>query len=724
MAFLLSMVLGVVVALPFAADACTAFVVGKKASATGYVIVGHNNDGFGPMRYALLTATGSAPALQEQGRVGGLGGGRSPAIYWQAVYSDKAKVGKATGDVLLNEHGVIMFSNSGGFMREWGGKESKMPDEATSGTVDGGLGLALRFEVVRKARSAAEGVKIATALIDRYGYGPDARTFTIADRNEAWILCAVRGRRYVARRCPDDAVMAYPNILPIGKILPDDIVSPGLEAKRDTFDFAGAYQGVRTKHDLSQKYRIFEFYRIAAGVAVDENELPWSVKPAHLVTVDDLKRGFSSHAVGQGRVSVHPEEEPGVAWPICRLRTLESVICRFAENPADTRISLAPGRPCETKYDEFRPFKDALPSYFATGAVAEKLLEGRLCVTVSPPPTEGPLPPGGWVPSVRARLNALIERNRGNPDAYAVFDFDYTTAIGDLSYACMWRLLETFDVKMDDMRALFAEGLAPQYGEEADAICALAGKLKPFAGRDQTDRPEWQEFIKRYWKFYRRLFKDIGEYRAYLWRSRLFAGYTPDELRALARAAVGQDLAKGGMYRSRFVPTEERGLAFPQEMKDLFRELRKAGIAVYIVSGSFQETLLAATGPDFGFDLDPSCVFGADFKKDAAGRYLPEMVEGCVKSGEKPAFIRAHIAPRHHGAEPILAAGDSPGDYTMLTEFQNLQLALLFRRNWPQQMMHDLAASGGRVVVQGRDESRGCFIPEPRCIEPPLTTNH
>ncbi len=362
----------------FVADACTAFVVGKKASATGCVIVGHNNDGFGPMRYAILPATDSAPALQEQGRVKGLGGGKSGALYWQAVYSDKAKVGKATGDVLLNEHGVIMFSNSGGFMREWGGKESALPDEETGKTVDGGIGLALRFEVVRRATSAAEGVKIAMALIDKYGYGPDARTFTIADRDEAWILCAVKGRRYVARRCPDDAVMAYPNILPVGRILPGDIVSPGIAVQRDTFDFAAAYQGIRTKHDLSQKYRVLEFYRIAAGVDVDEQELPWSVKPAHLVTVDDLKRGFSSHAVGKGRISVHPEEVPGVAWPICRLKTLESVICRFAANPAEACISLAPGHPCETKYDEFRPFKDASPAYFATGAAAEGLLANRL----------------------------------------------------------------------------------------------------------------------------------------------------------------------------------------------------------------------------------------------------------------------------------------------------------------------------------------------------------
>ena len=366
------------VALPLSGDACTAFVVGKKASATGYVIVGHNNDGFGPMRYAILSATDAAPALREVGRVEGIGGGVSPALYWQAVYSEKAKVGKATGDVLLNEHGVIMFSNSGGFMREWGGKTSVMPDEATAGTVDGGLGLALRFAVVRKARSAAEGVKLATTLIDRYGYGPDARTFTIADRNEAWMLCAVKGRRYVARRCPDDAVMAYPNILPVERILPGDIVSPGLEGRRDTFDFAAAYQGVRTKHDPSQKFRILEFYRLAAGVTVDEQELPWSVRPAHPVTANDLKRGFSSHAVGQGRISVHPEENPGVAWPICRRATLESVICQFAEQPADVRISLAPGHPCDTKYDKFRPFRDPPPAYFATGAAADALLANRL----------------------------------------------------------------------------------------------------------------------------------------------------------------------------------------------------------------------------------------------------------------------------------------------------------------------------------------------------------
>ena len=167
------------------------------------------------------------------------------------------------------------------------------------------------------------------------------------------------------------------------------------------------------------------------------------------------------------------------------------------------------------------------------------------------------LPPGGWVPAVRERINALIERNRGNPDAYAVFDFDYTTAIGDLSYACMWRLMETFDFKTDDFRKLFVEGLPSGYEEEAETVCALAAKLKPFVGSDLTKRSEWREFIMCYWTFYRRLFVAVGDYRAYLWRSRMFAGHTPEELRALATDAVRQNVAKGHMYRPSYMPKEK-----------------------------------------------------------------------------------------------------------------------------------------------------------------------
>ena len=331
---------------------------------------------------------------------------------------------------------------------------------------------------------------------------------------------------------------------------------------------------------------------------------------------------------------------------------------------------------------------------------------------------EAALVPGGWNPSVRERLDALIERNRNNPDAYVVFDFDYTTAIGDLSYVCMWRILERFEFKTDDYRNMLTVGVSPRLKPEADAIADIAEKLRPFAGSDLTDRAEWRTFIRRYWELYRDLANEVGEYKAYLWRVRIFTGYTPETLRALAKAAIAQALAGGGLRQDVNATTEKRGLVLTPEIKDLFSEFRKAGIAVYIVSGSFTEVLKAAASPEFGLCLSADNVFGCSLKSDASGKYIPEMADGGVKYGCKPEFIRTHVAPRHHGAEPILTAGDSMGDYGMLTEFKDLQLVLVFRRNWKKPPMRELVERGGRVVAQGRDEVRGCFIPTPESIEP------
>ena len=326
----------------------------------------------------------------------------------------------------------------------------------------------------------------------------------------------------------------------------------------------------------------------------------------------------------------------------------------------------------------------------------------------------------GWNPSVKARLDALVERNRGNPGAYAVFDFDYTTAIGDLTYLCMWRAMETMDFKTDDFAAQMSEGVPAAFHAEIGELGRSVAKLKPLAatGANLAELPEWRDFAKRFWSLYRRLFDVMGESDIVMWRIRLFKGYTPDEMRRLAKEAISAAQKRGGLWRDGTVPSEKRGLAIVPEMKELFRSLREAGIAVYIVSASVKETLLEATGPDFGLEVDPENVFGTALKLDAEGRYLPEKADGCVKSGRKHEFIMERIAPRHGGAEPVLTAGDSMGDYTMLTGFKNLQLALVFVRNWREKEMADLAASGGVVAAQGRDETRGVLIPEPVCVTP------
>lgn len=48
-------------------------------------------------------------------------------------------------------------------------------------------------------------------MVDTYGYAPDGRSYTFADKNEAFMIQIVSGRHYMAVRIPDDMVAVMPN---------------------------------------------------------------------------------------------------------------------------------------------------------------------------------------------------------------------------------------------------------------------------------------------------------------------------------------------------------------------------------------------------------------------------------------------------------------------------------------------------------------------------------
>ena len=354
------------------AVACDGLVVGKKVSATGRVIVSHNEDNQRKhrVRHALIPA--GAPLFSEPGRVEIPQVAQTYACFWSELKS--ADGDPSPGDLFYNENGVMIYSNNGGVYEEWDGVKYALPDEGFwSQCVDGGLGINLRFAVAQRARTAAEGVSIMTNLVMTYGYHPLSRIFTIADKDEAWLVQVIHGRRYVARRCPDDAVAAYPNCLTIGRIEPGDICSPGIDAKRDTFDFAATYQGPRTWKSPFNLHRGLDLYRIVAGVDMMEaKDYPFALKPAHKIGVEDIKRGLCSHYEGMPYEvrPKHPEKGPKVLEPICRLGTLEAMVCAFGAKPSEDVIHLATGRPCETPYRVFRPFGGVLPDSVVTGAEA------------------------------------------------------------------------------------------------------------------------------------------------------------------------------------------------------------------------------------------------------------------------------------------------------------------------------------------------------------------
>ena len=209
--------------------------------------------------------------------------------------------------------------------------------------------------------------------------------------------------------------------------------------------------------------------------------------------------------------------------------------------------------------------------------------------------------------------------------------------------------------------------------------------------------------VKRFWPLYRRLWTNQGEAFGCEWRSRLFRGYSSEALEELARTAMHENARRVGHRPDPNVPSEKRGFVILPEVRRLVHNLRAAGIATYVVSGSFSSVLKVATGEEFGLDFPPDCVFGCDTG---------------VVAGEKAAFIRRRLAPRHGGRDPVLVAGDSMGDYAMFTELPGVQKALVFRRankrnvDAPLRKLIDEAPGpNGKYLVQGRDEPNGRLRP-------------
>ena len=79
-----------------------------------------------------------------------------------------------------------------------------------------------------RAASAREAIQVMTSLVDEYGYGSEGESFSIADKNEAWILEMIgtgagnKGAVWVAIRIPDGMISAHANHSRIGEFPLDD----------------------------------------------------------------------------------------------------------------------------------------------------------------------------------------------------------------------------------------------------------------------------------------------------------------------------------------------------------------------------------------------------------------------------------------------------------------------------------------------------------------------
>jgi phosphoserine phosphatase len=193
---------------------------------------------------------------------------------------------------------------------------------------------------------------------------------------------------------------------------------------------------------------------------------------------------------------------------------------------------------------------------------------------------------------------------------------------------------------------------------------------------------------------------------------------------ALSEVAVTSPAARPGA--AGVVQTAYRtGIRTTPEIANLMHTFQAAGIDVYVVSASAEDVVrVFATNPKYGYGLAPDHVLGIRLAKDESDRYLPALQAGwpvTVYHGKVDA-IQAAIA-RVGGRGPVFVAGDSDGDYNMMTEFPDTQLVLIVNRlmggsigKLSAEAARELGRLDAKYLFQGRDENTGLWLPSEQTI--------
>ncbi len=180
------------------ATACTNFLITKGASADGSVMISYNADSH--LLYGELYhwAAGIWPK------------GTMMDVYdWDSgKYLGMIEQAHQTYNVIgnMNENQVAIGETT------FGGRASLQ--EQPTAVVDYG---SLIYLALQRAKSARDAIKIMTSLVAKYGYYSEGESFSISDKNEAWILEMIGkgknqlGAVWVARRIPDGYVSGHAN---------------------------------------------------------------------------------------------------------------------------------------------------------------------------------------------------------------------------------------------------------------------------------------------------------------------------------------------------------------------------------------------------------------------------------------------------------------------------------------------------------------------------------
>ena len=221
--------------------ACTNIIVTRGASADNSTLVSYAADShvlYGEL-YFHPAAVWKAGSMLE-------------VIDWDSYrplgsIPQVARTYKTVGN--MNEYQLIIGETT------WGGRRELRNPE---GIMDYG---SLIYIALQRAKTAREAIQVIIDLTDEYGYASSGESFSIADKNEAWVMDLVgkgpgkKGLNYVAIRIPDGYICSHANQARIQTFPQNDpencLFAPGMidfaremgwfSGKDEDFDYTAAF---------------------------------------------------------------------------------------------------------------------------------------------------------------------------------------------------------------------------------------------------------------------------------------------------------------------------------------------------------------------------------------------------------------------------------------------------------------------------------------------------
>ena len=355
-----------------------------------------------------------------------------------------------------------------------------------------------------------------------------------------------------------------------------------------------------------------------------------------------------------------------------------------------------------------------------------------LAFACSPTASHRHLAAVGWDPRIQNHLNNLIDNYRDS-GAYAVFDFDKTSIVHDVSQALWVYQVEHLryadapshafldgipDTSLEIVPGVTFSEMGGTLGAEYERLVKMLGAGMTLEQVHATE--EYLDFRARMATLLAEMDGVFGYEVSYLWMPGLLAGYTEAEAREVVHDAVVDQLGKEKLEVQEWTSPDgkwsqavERGIWFSPSMKDLYQTLQANGITPYVCSASLELIVeVLACDPELGVGLPPEQVFGLRFVPGdkLVAEYDPSYVQ-TIRDG-KVSCINTLIAPLHGQREPVLVGGDSNGDVPMLVAYEGTVHSLIIDvGRSPESKIGQLAAKAREEGNDGRYLLQPNFAP-------------